>query len=156
MPQTGSQDPRYAANIRVGMRVMIKEEQNPDPVPCYVKEIITKDAMNGLGVAVSCEDGRTGRVQRIGTETACMSSVELIKSLETKLRSLIVQELSRDDLDWWDNKIHPTVRQKVTDEKQKGKRYRRTVQIPDYGRIEEVYFSDLHLILLFEELEKPF
>ncbi len=148
MNHKGTLDPRYRTNIDVGMRVMIKEEGNSDLMPCYVKEILTKDVMNEMGVMVLCEDGVTGRIQYIGTEAAYMSSMDLITSLETKLRSLIVAELSGDNPDWWENKIHPTVKEKVMEKKQKGERNKYVLQIPDYKLIEEVYFSDLHLILL--------
>lgn len=148
MDRKGASDPRYRANIEVGMRVVIKEEGNPDLVPCYVKEIITRDPMNDLGVQVTCEDGRTGRIRHIGTEAAYMQPMDLITRLETNLRGLIVEELSRGDPGWWNSKIHPTIREKVADEKQRGKKYKRILQIPDYKLIEEVYFSDLHIILL--------
>lgn len=148
MNRRGTLDPRYRINITEGMRVVIKEDDNPDLVPCYVKEVVTKDAMNDLGIQVKCEDGRTGRIKYIGTEAVYMQPMDLITYLETKLRDLIVEELSRDDPEWWNNKIHPTVRDKVSDERQKGKKYKHILQIPNYKLIEEVYFSDLHLILL--------
>ncbi len=156
MIQKGSQDPHYRANIRIGMRVMIKEDENPDMIPCYVKEIITKDAKHDLGIKVKCEDEQSGRVKYIGTETAYMSSMDLISSLEIKMRKLIVQELSRDDPDWWNNKIHPKVKEKVAIEKQRGEKYKKVLLIPDYKLIDEVYFSDLQLILFDNNWKKYF
>lgn len=147
MSQKGSRDPRYRANIEVGMRVVIKEEEGQNLVPCYVGKILTSDAMNELGIRVSCEDGKMGRVQYIGTETEYMSPLDLILGLETKLRNLIFRELSRDDSDWWDNKIHPAVKERVEEKMRTGKEYKQVLQIPDYKPIEETYFADLHLIL---------
>lgn len=144
MAGKGSLDPKYRVNITVGMRVMIKEDDNPDLAPCHVKEIITKDHMHELGIKVSCENGRVGRVRHIGTETAYMSSMDLITILETKLRGLIVEELSRNDPEWWENKIHPKIRDDVA-EKRRGKQ---VPQMPKYDLIEEIYFSDLHTIIL--------
>ena len=43
MTSTKSLDPRYRINIEIGMRVMIKEENNLELIPGYVKEIITQD-----------------------------------------------------------------------------------------------------------------
>lgn len=148
MNNKGLQDPRYRVNIKPGMRVTIKVEGNHALVPCYVKKIITTDAMNELGVKVSCEDGHTGRVRYIGTETAYMSPMDLITSLETKLRNIIVERLSWNDPDWWENKIHPEIKTKVNYERQKSKVHKQVLQIPNYTLIEEVYFSDLYLILL--------
>lgn len=143
----GLQDPRYRANIELGMRVVIREEKIGNLVPCYVKKILTGDAMNELGIRVSCEDGKVGRVEYIGTETEYMVPLDLILDLETRLRNLIVRELSWDDPDWWDNKIHPTIREKVEEKRRVGKEHRQRLQIPDYKPIEEIYFTDLHLIL---------
>ena len=144
----GLLDPRYRANIRVGMRVMIKEEDNTDLASCYVKEILTRDVMNELGIMVSCDDGHVGRVRYIGTETAYMSSMDLIVNLETNIRNLIVTELSKNDPDWWQNSITPKIREDVADKKQRGRQYKRILNIPDYDLIKEVYFSDLTVILL--------
>ncbi len=148
MKGKGSQDPRYRANIGVGMRVMIKEEGSPDLVPCYVNEILTRDAMNELGIMVSCDDGRVGRVRHIGTETTYMSSMDLIVNLETNIRNLIVTELSKNDPDWWENSINPKIRETVADKRQRGRQYKQILSIPDYDLIKEIYFSDLTVILL--------
>ena len=147
MGQKGSQDPRYRANIEVGMRVVIRAEESQDLVPCYVGKILTGDAMSELGIRVSCEDGKTGRVECIGTETEYMAPLDLMLHLETNLRDLIAKELSQDDPDWWNNKIHPTVKERVDEKRRTGKEYKRVLQIPDYEQIEEIYFSDLNLIL---------
>ena len=142
-----SRDPRYRANIDVGMRVVITEEEGRNLVPCYVGEILTRDAINELGIRVSCEDGQVGRVKYIGTETEYMAPLDLMLDLETKLRNLIAKELSRDDPDWWDNKIHPKVKEKVGEKRRTGKEHRQILQIPDYRPIDDIYFADLHLIL---------
>ena len=147
MNPKGARDPRYRANIEVGMRVVVREEEGRNLVPCYVKKILTGDATNELGIRVSCEDGKVGRVAHIGTETEYMTPLNLVLGLETRLRNLIARELSRDDPDWWDNKIHPTVREKVEEKRRTGKEHRQMLQIPDYKPIEDIYFADLHLIL---------
>lgn len=153
MTSQKSLDPRYLINIELGMRVMIEEEnsKNSELVSCYVKEIITLDAMNESGIKVICEDGKIGRVKHIGTETTFMTSMELITILEKKIRHLIAEELSKDDPDWWENKIHPRVREEVNLEKQKGKIYKKVLQIPNYELIEETYFSHFPLILLSDK-----
>lgn len=148
MSSKGSLDPRYRINIKKGMRAIISIDDGADLRPCHVKEILTGDPMHESGIRVSCEDGSMGRIKYIGTETAYMSPMELITDLETRLRSLIVQELSRNDPDWWNTKIHPTIKDRVEGEKLKGKNYKQTLRIPEYKLIEEVYFSDLGLILL--------
>ena len=148
MISKGTSDPRYRINIEIGMRAMIQEDGKSELVPCYVKDIITRDFMNEAGIKVICEDGNMGRIKHIGTETSCMAPMELISNLERKLRYLIVQELSKNDPMWWENKISPVIKEKVVLEKQKGKTYKKNLQIPNYDFIEEVYFSDLYLILL--------
>ena len=50
MTSTKSLDPRYRINIEIGMRVMIKEENNLELIPGYVKEIITQDHLNESGI----------------------------------------------------------------------------------------------------------
>jgi uncharacterized repeat protein (TIGR03833 family) len=145
-------DPRYRVNIEIGMRVMIEEEdKNSELTPCYVKEIITQDVMNESGIKVVCEDDKIGRVKHIGTETAFMTSMELITNLERKIRYLIAEELSKGDPDWWENKIHPRVQEEVNLEKQKGKIYKKVLQIPNYELIEETYFSHFPLIILSDK-----
>ncbi len=158
MTSQKSLDPRYRVNIELGMRVMIEEEdsKNSELTPCYVKEIITQDVMNESGIKVVCEecieeDSKIGRVKHIGTETTFMTSMELITNLEKKIRRLIAEELSKDDPDWWENKIHPTVKESVALEKKKGKIYKKVLQIPNYELIEETYFSHFDLILLSDK-----
>jgi len=152
MTSQKSLDPRYRINIEIGMRVIIEEEnKSSELVSCYVKEIITSDAMNESGIKVICEDSKVGRIKHIGTETTFMTPMGLITNLEKRIRRLITEELSKDDLNWWENKIHPTVKESVKLEKQKGKIYKKVLQIPNYDFIEETYFSDLHLILLSDK-----
>lgn len=153
MTSQKSLDPRYRINIEIGMRVMVEEENNVNSelIPCYVKEIISQDVLNELGVKVICEDGKIGRVKHIGTETTCMTSMELITNLEKRIRQLIVEELSKDDPNWWENKIHPKIQEEVNIEKQKGKIYKKVLQIPNYELIEETYFSHFPLILLSDK-----
>ena len=129
------------------MRVMIQMDDKADLMPCYVKEIITRDPMNESGIKVICEDKKMGRIKHIGTEASCTTSMNLISNLEQKLRHIIAQELSRDDPAWWENKIPPVIREGVMSERQKGKAYKKDLQIPHYENIEEVYFSDLYTIL---------
>lgn len=143
-----SLDPRYRMNLEAGMRVMIEEENNSELIPCYVKEILTSDPRHESGIRVKCENGKIGRVKHIGTETAFISSMELITNLEKKLRKLIAEELSKDDPDWWENKIHPQIREDVDTEKAKNKTTKTVLQIPNYEFIEETYFSHFPLILL--------
>lgn len=145
MTRKGSLDPRYRANISIGMRVTIKEEESRDLAPCYVRKIITRDAMNELGVMVMCEDGRVGRVQHIGTETAYKPPMDLITDLEAKMRRLIVEELSRDDPDWWDHKVPPKIRERVA--AKIGGEYGQDTTTPRHKLIEEIYFSELDLII---------
>ena len=147
MAPKGTSDPRYRINIEIGMRAMIQEDGKSDLIPCYVKDIITHDPMNEAGIKVICEDGKVGRIKHIGTETSCMIPMELISNLERKLRYLIAQELSKNDPVWWENKIPPVIKEKVALEKQKGRTYKKNLQIPNYDFIEEVYFSDLYTIL---------
>lgn len=145
MTDKGALDPRYRINVPAGTRVMIKEEETADLIPGYIKKVITKDAMHEMGIMVLCEDGHTGRVQHIGTETSYMQPMDLITNLETKLRKLIVNELSRGCPEWWEIKINPTIREEVTKNMQKG--YRQVQQIPNYSPIEETYFLDLSTII---------
>ena len=74
--------------------------------------------------------------------------MDLITNLEKTIRSLIVEELSRSDPDWWTGKIPPALRDKASSGKQRGRRYKQDLQMPDYKPIEEIYFSDLPIILL--------
>lgn len=127
---------------------MIQEDSVRSLTPCHVKEILTQDAMNELGIRVACEDGKIGRVKYIGTETRFMESIELISTLERKLRSLITKELSRDDPKWQENKIQPNIQDRIRDVKQKDITNKEILQIPNYDLIEELYFSDLSIILL--------
>lgn len=148
MNQNKSLDPRLRVNIELGIRVMIKEESSDSNlVPCYVKEIITKDPKHESGIKVICEDGKKGRVKFIGTETSFMSSMELITNLEKKLRRLIAEELSQDDPEWWKNKIHPDIRERAEDKHSKNLTKKKILQIPNYEMIEEIDFNDISTIL---------
>lgn len=130
------------------MRVMIQlETESSEYTPCYVKEVITKDPMHESGITVICEDGKKGRVKFIGTETSFMTPMELITDLEKKLRYLIVTELSKDDPNWWENKMHPHVKKDVEEKLEKGKTSRKLLQIPNYQLIDETDFTHLSLIL---------
>lgn len=148
MNQNKSLDPRLRVNIELGVRVMIEEESSDSNlVPCYVKEIITKDPKHESGIKVICEDGKKGRVKFIGTETSFMSSMELITNLEKKLRRLIAEELSQDDPEWWKNKIHPDIRERAEDKHSKNLTKKKILQIPNYEMIEEIDFNDISTIL---------
>lgn len=144
-------DPRYRINIQEGMRVVIQEEEDTEWIPCYVKEILSSDPKHEMGIKVRCESGREGRIKKIGTETSYMSSMELISSLEKRIRRLIAEELSKDDPNWWENKIHPRVKEDVDTEKAKNKITKKVLQIPNYEFIEETYFSHFPLILLSDK-----
>lgn len=145
---TGLLDGRYRINITPGIRVMIQEDGARSLTPCHVKEILTQDVMNELGIKVLCEDGKIGRVKHIGTETTFMESSELIATLERKLRTLIVKELSKDDRRWWENKIQPNIQERVKDARQKNITNKKILQIPSYNLVEELYFLELSIILL--------
>lgn len=148
MNQNKSLDPRLRVNIELGVRVMIEEESSDSNlVPCYVKEIISKDPKHESGIKVICEDGKKGRVKFIGTETSFMSSMELITNLEKKLRRLIAEELSQDDPEWWKNKIHPDIRERAEDKHSKNLTKKKILQIPNYEMIEEIDFNDISTIL---------
>ena len=147
MAPKGVSDPRYLVNVEVGMRVMIQVDDRADLTPCYVKDIITRDPMNEAGIKVICEDGKVGRIKHIGTEASFMISMDLISNLERKLRNIVVQELSRDDPAWWENKIPPRIKEDVMLERQKDKMRKEDLQIPNYENIEEIYFLDLYTIL---------
>lgn len=149
MTQNKQLDPRHRINIRIGMRVMIQEEDHPDsdPIPCYIREIITKDPKHEDGIKVICENGKQGRIRYIGTETSFMSPMELINNLEKKLRQLIAEELSKDDLNWWTNKINPTIRQNAEEKHSKNLTKKKILQIPNYELIEETDFPELLAIM---------
>ena len=147
MAPKGASDPRYRVNVEIGMRVMIQVDDRADLAPCYVKDIITRDPMNEAGIKVICEDGKVGRIKHIGTESSFMTSMDLISNLERKLRNIVVQELSRDDPAWWENKIPPRIKEDVMLEGQKDKMRKEDLQIPNYENIEEIYFLDLYTIL---------
>lgn len=148
MIQNKSLDPRYRINIEPGMRVMIEtESENSKYVPCYVKEIITKDSMHESGIKVVCEDEKKGRVKFIGTETSFMIPMELIINLEKQLRDLVVVELSHDDPNWWNDKIHPDVKQRAEEKHSKNITKKKILQIPNYEMIQEIDFNDLLIIL---------
>jgi len=143
-------DHRLRINIEPGMRVMIEEEDNTNSklIGCYVKEIITTGTMHELGIKVICEDGKTGRVKHIGTESTFMTPLELILDLENRLRKLVVEELSKDDLDWWENIIEEKIKEDVHEKIQSGKEVREKLQIPEYPLIQETFFSQLVEIIL--------
>ena len=140
---------RYRINIELGLRVMIEEQNNSkgDLVPCYVKEIITRDAKHESGILVRCENGKVGRVKYIGTETSFLNPMELITNLEKKLRQLIAKELSSDDPNWWINKINPTIRENAESKHSTNITKKKILQIPNYELIEETEFTDLLVIL---------
>ena len=149
MNQNKSLDPRLRVNIELGMRVMIEEESSDSNlVPCYVKEIITKDPRHESGIKVICEDGKQGRVKFIGTETSFMSPMELFTNLEKKLRKLIVNELSKDNPNWWQDKVSPKIREEVEEKLSSGKDIRKRLQIPNYDLIDETFFGHLSQIIL--------
>ncbi len=149
MNQNKSLDPRLRVNIELGMRVMIEDESSDaNVVPCYVKEIITKDPRHESGIKVICEDGKQGRVKFIGTETSFMSPMELFTNLEKKLRKLIVNELSKDNPNWWQDKVSPTIREEVEEKLSSGKDIRKRLQIPNYDLIDESFFGHLSQIIL--------
>ena len=136
MAPKGASDPRYRVNVEIGMRVMIQVDDRADLAPCYVKDIITRDPMNEAGIKVICEDGKVGRIKHIGTEASFMTSMDLISNLERKLRNIVVQELSRDDPAWWENKIPPRIKENVMLERQKDKVRKEDLQIPNYENID--------------------
>lgn len=140
-------DHRYRVNIEPGLRVMLSEDSTT-LIPCYVKQILTEDPMNELGIKVECENGKIGRVKYIGTEAEFMDSADLIPILEKKLRNLIASELSQNDPKWWENKIPPKIQEQVKEAKKIGITSKKLLDIPDYDHIQELYFSDLSLILL--------
>lgn len=145
------QDPRYRVNIRPGLRVMIKEDGSPDLVPCYVKGIITGDPKHESGIKVLCENGKTGRVKYVGTESVYQTPIELVIILERRIRKLIAEILSHRDPDWWDNHIPGLVREAVEEKQRRGTKRRQELKIPEYARIEETDFSHLHLIIGYKK-----
>ena len=146
-------DPRYWVNIERGMRVMIQEEKskNSELIPCYVKEIMSSDVKNELGIKVKCEDGNIGRVKYIGTESTCKNSLELLIILEKKIRKLIVEILSKTGTDWWTNHIPTLVRESVEEKQKRGEKQKELLQIPNYQDIEETDFFHLHLIIGYKK-----
>ena len=146
-------DPRYWVNIERGMRVMIQEEKskNSELIPCYVKEIMSSDVKNELGIKVRCEDGNIGRVKYIGTESTCKNSLELLIILEKKIRKLIVEILSKTGTDWWTNHIPTLVRESVEEKQKRGEKQKELLQIPNYQDIEETGFFHLHLIIGYKK-----
>jgi len=149
MNQNKSLDPRLRVNIELGMRVIIEEESSDSNlVPCYVKEIITKDPKHESGIKVICENGKQGRVKFIGTESAFLDSRELLINLEKKLRKLIVEVLSNEDPNWWENKISPTIKEDIQNKLSSGGEIRKQLGIPEYELIEHTYFSHLPQIIL--------
>lgn len=144
-----SSDPRYRLNIKLGMRVMIEEENsiNSELVPCYVKEIISLDAINELGIKVICESGKIGRVKYVGTESSFMDTNDLLVVLERKLRKIIVEELSKVDPNWWDN-LSPTIKDDVQRKLDTGGEQRKQLGIPNYELIEYTNFYHLPDMIL--------
>ena len=150
-------DPRYRINIELGMRVMIQEEnsKNLELIPCYVKEIISNDAVVETGVKVICQhaiktDGPlcTGRVKYIGKESNFMNSWELILDLEKRLRNLIVTLLSSEELNWWENIIDEQTKVEISARQKDGKEKRERLQIPEYPEIQELFFRHLQAIII--------
>jgi len=150
MNQNKSLDPRQRINIEPGTRVMIEEEgsKDSDLIPCYVKELVTKDPKHESGIKVICEDGKKGRVKFIGTESTFLNSRELIIKLEKILRKLIVCELTKIDPNWWENKIAPKIKEDINLKLNSGKEIRKQLGIPDYELIEQTNFSHLQQIIL--------
>lgn len=146
-------DPRYWVNVERGMRVMIQEEKskNSELIPCYVKEIMSSDVKNELGIKVKCEDGNIGRVKYIGTESTYKNSLELLIILEKKIRKLIVEILSKTGTDWWTNHIPTLVRESVEEKQKRGEKQKELLQIPNYQDIEETDFFYLHLIIGYKK-----
>ena len=101
-----------------------------------------------LGIRVICEDDKIGRVKHIGTESTFMTPLELILDLEKRLRNLIVEELSKDDLDWWENVIDEKIKGEVDDKVKSGKEERERLQIPEYPEIQELFFRHLVEIIM--------
>lgn len=144
-------DPRYRVNIEIGMRVMIQEDENPELIPCYVKEIITGDPRHESGIKVTCENGKIGRVKYIGTESVYEKPIELVIILEKKLRKFIVDILSNHDSDWWNNNIPSLVRVAVEEKQKKGQKQKQALKIPEYEKIDETDFFHLHLIIGYKK-----
>ena len=147
MNQNKSLDHRYRINIEIGMRVVIEEEQTSDLIPCYVKNIVTNAAKHESGIMVECENGSKGRVKYIGTETQYLSSMELFANLEKQLRKTIVEELSKNDPDWWENKIGDTIKDIINKKLSTGEEIREKLQIPKYHPIDETFFPQLFEII---------
>ena len=149
MTSQKSLDPRYRINIEPGMRVMIEEENsvNSELVPCYVKEIISSDTMNELGVKVICENDKKGRVKYIGTESCFLNSRQLLIDLEQKLRKIIVEELSKIDPQWWENKIAPSIKLEIEQKLSSGKDQRKQLGVPEYELIGYTNFIHLQQII---------
>lgn len=142
-----SHDGRYRINIQPGTRVVIEEQDKKGQlISGYVKDIMTKDAKHESGILVRLEDDVIGRVKHIGTESEYQKPIDLIITLEKRLRKLIVDVLSNNDPNWWE-KIHPTVKEKAEQKHDKGKDYKKLLQIPNYQLIEETDFGDLLLII---------
>lgn len=144
-----SLDPRYLVNVKIGMRVMLEEENSQNVfIPCYVKEILSTDPIVELGIKIRCEDEKIGRVKHIGTESSFMTSLELILDLEKRLRNLIVDVLSKDDLDWWENIIDEKIKKEIDVKVKSGKEERERLQIPEYPEIQELFFRHLLEIIM--------
>jgi uncharacterized protein YwbE len=147
MTSEKSLDPRYRINIELEMRVIIEEEENSELVPCYVKEIITQDTMNELGIKVICENDKIGRVKHIGTESSFLTSDELLHKLEKKLRKIIVEELSEINPNYWDDLLSK-IKSDIQEKLKYGDDKRKQLGIPDYELIEETNFYHLPDIIL--------
>ena len=156
-------DPRYRINIELDMRVMIQEEnsKNLELIPCYVKEIISNDAVVETGVKVICQhaiktDGPlcTGRVKYIGKESNFMNSWELILDLEKRLRDLIVTLLSSEELNWWENIIDEKTKGEISARQKDGKEIRERLQIPEYPEIQELFLDIFRQLLSVQVLGK--
>ena len=124
------------------------ESKNSELIPCFVKEIITKDPKHESGIKVICEDGKKGRVKFIGTESSFLDSRELLINLEKKLRKIIVQVLSKEDPNWWKNKISPKIKDEIQEKLSTGGEIKKQLGIPEYELIEETFFSHLPQIIL--------
>jgi len=130
---------------------MIREDHGSELIPCYVTEILTGDPKRELGIRVSCEGGKIGRVTHIGTESAYKTPIDLVTVLERRIRKLIVDVMSHRAPDWWDNCIPCLVRRAVEEKQRRRVKRRKELKIPEYTRIEETDFSHLYLIIGYKK-----
>lgn len=149
---------KYRINIKPGLFVKIEERYKTNSILILgvVKEVITKSPYHDLGILVQLENGIEGRVKEIPDSSSILivdvkTPFELITLLEIKLRKLIVDELSRDDPNWWNNKIKPTIRENAELKHSKNNTKKKLLQIPDYELIEETDFMDLSSMIIADK-----